>query len=128
MFSFQNSTVLCHSFLLWTNGRLITFFVKKTKISLKSEILLALSFRRVFGAASSNSQCVETESAESAGNLNIYLTRSFRCASANNKLHIKSPIYSISIYKSNQSFCKQHCRQEILKSHFPNSTFCRFFS
>ena len=79
----------------------------------------SFSFRRVFGATSSSPQHLETESAESAGPSQYPSSSKWE----NNQFHINFFIYN----SSNPFFCKQHCRQETLKSLFQNSTFCSSF-
>ena len=80
--------------------------------------MLFYSFRRVFGAASSEPQNVETESAESAG-----IPFSFHDLLI---LYISDVIFVF--HHLTNSFCKQHCHQGTLKSRFQSSTFCRFYA
>ena len=83
--------------------------------------MLFYSFRRVFGAASSEPQNVETESAESAG-----IPFSFHDLLI---LYICNFIFVIFVFHHlTNSFCKQHCHQGTLKSRFQSSTFCRFYA
>ena len=110
--------------------------------------MLFYSFRRVFGAASSEPQNVETESAESAGipfsfhDLLIYICNVifvifvFHHLTIMKYFFVHSVLYRFYIPAVSYLsfiirlilFCKQHCHQETLKSRFQSSTFCRFFA
>ena len=110
--------------------------------------MLFYSFRRVFGAASSEPQNVETESAESAGIpfsfhdlLILYLQcyichiclsssdyyEIFLCSFCDLSILYISGVIFVFHHPTNP-FCKQHCHQGTLKSRFQSSTFCRFYA